>query len=615
MIEPAVQVDGVHKRYGQTHALRGVDLTVAAGSVCGLLGPNGAGKTTLVRILATLTRPDEGRAMVAGYDVVREADQVRYRIGLAGQHAAVDEKLPGRDNLRMFGLLTTCPSGWRGRADELLDQFGLTDAAGRVVKTYSGGMRRRLDIAASLIVAPPVLFLDEPTTGLDPRSRSEVWDLPARAGSGRHDGDPDHAVPGRGRPAGRPDRGDRRGHGRGGGHAGAAEGADGRGPAGRRVPAADRRRGGGVMTTMDALVMPARPRTWLGRLASGLRDGWTITRREFGHVRYEPGQLLGALIFPGVMVVLFGYVFGSAISVPGGGNYREYLMPGLFAMASVLGLLPSALMVSKDVAEGVVDRFRSMPIARSAVPFGRTLADLLSGSVGLAIMAGIGLLVGWRARDGIGGAAAGFALLLALRYGLTWAGVFMGLSMRPETVDSFVPLVFPVTMISNSFVPTGGMPGWLQAIANSESGERGGRGDPRAVRQPDRGGPGARLAAAAPHHRHPRLVGAAAGGVRAAGHLALPVPPRWPAATASHGSSTQSPRVSRPRPAGQLVDRGSAAAADSGRRHPALVAARQGREESIAPAACAAASASLGRAVAIMAAAPLTAEATLPHST
>ena len=175
--EPAVRVDGVHKRYGQTRALHGVDLTVAAGSVCGLLGPNGAGKTTLVRILATLTRPDAGRAMVAGYDVVREADQVRYRIGLAGQHAAVDEKLPGRENLRMFGRLYHLPERVaRRRADDLLDQFGLTDAAGRVVKTYSGGMRRRLDIAASLIVAPPVLFLDEPTTGLDPRSRSEVWD-------------------------------------------------------------------------------------------------------------------------------------------------------------------------------------------------------------------------------------------------------------------------------------------------------------------------------------------------------------------------------------------------------------------------------------------------------
>jgi ABC-2 type transport system ATP-binding protein len=176
MTGAAVQVDGVHKRYGQTHALRGIDLSVAAGTVCGLLGPNGAGKTTVVRILATLALPDAGQARVVGYDVVRRPDQVRYLIGLAGQHAAVDEKLAGRDNLRMFGRLYHLPERVaRRRADELLEQFGLAGAARRVVKTYSGGMRRRLDIAASLIVAPPVLFLDEPTTGLDPRSRGEVW--------------------------------------------------------------------------------------------------------------------------------------------------------------------------------------------------------------------------------------------------------------------------------------------------------------------------------------------------------------------------------------------------------------------------------------------------------
>jgi ABC-2 type transport system ATP-binding protein len=176
MAGPAVEVSGVHKRYGQTHALRGIDLTVAPGTVCGLLGPNGAGKTTVVRILATLALPDAGEARVVGHDVVRQADQVRYRIGLAGQHAAVDEKLAGRDNLRMFGRLYHLPERTsRRRADELLEQFGLTDAARRVVKTYSGGMRRRLDIAASLIVSPPVLLLDEPTTGLDPRSRGDVW--------------------------------------------------------------------------------------------------------------------------------------------------------------------------------------------------------------------------------------------------------------------------------------------------------------------------------------------------------------------------------------------------------------------------------------------------------
>ena len=168
---------GLRKRFGATEALRGIDLTVPAGTVCGLLGPNGAGKTTVVRILATLVPPDAGHASVAGYDVVAQAGQVRYRIGLAGQHAAVDEQLAGRDNLRMFGRLYHLPERVaRRRADELLERFGLADAAERVVKTYSGGMRRRLDLAASLIVAPPVLFLDEPTTGLDPRGRSEVWD-------------------------------------------------------------------------------------------------------------------------------------------------------------------------------------------------------------------------------------------------------------------------------------------------------------------------------------------------------------------------------------------------------------------------------------------------------
>jgi ABC-2 type transport system ATP-binding protein len=176
MAGDVVEVRGVHKRYGEVRALRGVDLAVPAGSVCGLLGPNGAGKTTVVRILATLTRPDAGTATVAGYDVVRQPDEVRYRIGLAGQHAAVDEKLTGRDNLRMFGRLYHLPHRVaRQRADELLEQFDLTGAARRVVRTYSGGMRRRLDIAASLIVAPAVLFLDEPTTGLDPRSRGDVW--------------------------------------------------------------------------------------------------------------------------------------------------------------------------------------------------------------------------------------------------------------------------------------------------------------------------------------------------------------------------------------------------------------------------------------------------------
>lgn len=173
----AIEADGLRKRYGSTVALDGLDLAVAAGTVCGLLGPNGAGKTTTVRVLATLTRADAGRAVVAGVDVARDPAGVRRRIGLVGQHAAVDEALSGRQNLVLFArLLHLGVSRARARADELLERFGLTEAADRAVSGYSGGMRRRLDLAAGLLVAPAVLFLDEPTTGLDPRSRLDVWE-------------------------------------------------------------------------------------------------------------------------------------------------------------------------------------------------------------------------------------------------------------------------------------------------------------------------------------------------------------------------------------------------------------------------------------------------------
>jgi ABC-2 type transport system ATP-binding protein len=168
--------EGLRKRYGDTRALDGLDLAVPEGTVCGLLGPNGAGKTTAVRILTTLLRPDGGRARVAGFDVAGQPGQVRRRIGLVGQHAAVDEVLSGRQNLEMFGRLYHLgAAAARRRADELLDRFGLGEAGARPAGGYSCGMRRRLDLAASLILSPPVLFLDEPTAGLDPRGRGEVW--------------------------------------------------------------------------------------------------------------------------------------------------------------------------------------------------------------------------------------------------------------------------------------------------------------------------------------------------------------------------------------------------------------------------------------------------------
>ncbi|MFC8125919.1 ATP-binding cassette domain-containing protein, partial [Streptomyces sp. NPDC057302] len=176
--EAAIEVSGLVKTFGEKRAVDGIDLTVPPGTVYGLLGPNGAGKTTFVKTLATLLRPDGGQARIFGRDVVREADEVRARVSLTGQYASVDEDLTGTENLMLLGrLLGYGKSASRTRAAQLLEAFGLTEAAARQVKNYSGGMRRRIDIAASILNTPDLLFLDEPTTGLDPRSRNQVWDI------------------------------------------------------------------------------------------------------------------------------------------------------------------------------------------------------------------------------------------------------------------------------------------------------------------------------------------------------------------------------------------------------------------------------------------------------
>ena len=186
MTDVAIRVEGLTKRFGAVTALDGIDLEVPARAVFGLLGPNGAGKTTAIRVLSTILEPDAGRAEVLGRDVVREAKEVRRRIGLAGQYATVDPNLTGRENLRLIGRLVHLPRQESARrTDALLERFDLTGAADRPVRTYSGGMRRRVDLAAALVNRPPVLFLDEPTTGLDPFSRNEVWEM---VGELVHDG-------------------------------------------------------------------------------------------------------------------------------------------------------------------------------------------------------------------------------------------------------------------------------------------------------------------------------------------------------------------------------------------------------------------------------------------
>ena len=219
-----------------------------------------------------------------------------------------------------------------------------------------------------------------------------------------------------------------------------------------------------MTTTM--IEAPATSDACAARIRWALADGLTVVWRDLRHLKYQPGELVGALVFPALMVLLFGYVFGSAIKVPGG-NYREYLMPGLFAMTAFTGVIATTVIVAGDAAKGVMDRFRSMPMARLAVPFGQTGADTVTGALALAIMVGCGLAIGWRPHASAADVLAAAGLLVLLRYTVSWAGVFIGLSVRnEETADQLVPLIFPITMISNTFVPTTGMPAWLRVISD-----------------------------------------------------------------------------------------------------------------------------------------------------
>ncbi len=203
------------------------------------------------------------------------------------------------------------------------------------------------------------------------------------------------------------------------------------------------------------------------RLRWALADGWTIARRDVVHWLRQPGQLVAGLLFPVVMVLMFGFLFGGAMTVPGGGDYREFLMPGMFAMAMVFGVGETVTAVSQDAARGVTDRFRSMPMAPSAVVVGRCAADMLRSAITLGLLVLCGLLVGWQWNGGIGEAAAGIGLLLLLRFSLVWVGVYVGLAVRGEGALGAVHMLeFPLGFLSNAFVATASMPVWLGAVAD-----------------------------------------------------------------------------------------------------------------------------------------------------
>jgi oleandomycin transport system permease protein len=336
----AIVVTGLTKSFGRIRVLDGVGFEAAEGTVLALLGPNGAGKTTAVRILCTLLRPDAGHAEVLGHDVVREPQQVRSAIGLTGQYAAVDEMLSGRENLSMIGrLLGLSRQAARRRADELLAAFDLERSAGKTVKTYSGGMRRRLDLAASLVGKPLVLFLDEPTTGLDPA------------------------------------------------------------------------------------------------------------------------------IQPLMFLLLFVYFFGGAIA-GSSRAYIQFVLPGLVVQGVTFWSLQTAVGLNADFQHGLVDRFRSLPIARSSVVAGRIMADVLRTGWGTVITVAAGMAFGFRLHTSVTGALGAFGLILAWGFALSWLMAFLGVSLRSaETVQTagFL-LVMPLGFASSIFAAAATMPGWLQAF-------------------------------------------------------------------------------------------------------------------------------------------------------
>jgi len=555
MAGPVIEVEALTRSFGPVRALAGVDLAAEPGTVLALLGPNGAGKTTLVRILATLLRPDSGRACVAGYDVCADAGAVRSVIGLAGQYAAVDEMLTGRENLELAGLLYHLSRReYKRRAAVALERFGLTSAADRMVKTYSGGMRRRLDIAASLAGRPPVLFLDEPTTGLDPRTRNDLWDfvrelvasgttvllttqymeeaerladriavlaagrviaqgtaaeLKDRVGGGMvearvtrpadlHRAATVLAGVGGGQPRTDPDQRQVTIPARNGTADLLAAGRrfEGNGIAlddlGIRHPTLEDvflaltgdAAPGSPQDPQQATASPAaaaaEPGMPPGRAThpaapaartnpvTAARDIAGIARRTLLHMTRTPQAILFA-IQPVMILVLFRYVLGGAIKVPGI-SYVDYFVPAVFLEAMMLGTMATAIGLADDLRSGIIDRFRSLPMARSAVLAGRTIADLGRCVLALALMTGLAVVVGFRFHGTIPGALAAMALIVAFGFAFSWFNAAIGLITKdPETAQVAGVLPFFLLMFASSaIVPVSTMPGWLQPFARDQ---------------------------------------------------------------------------------------------------------------------------------------------------
>ena len=411
VFENAIEATGLAKRYGEVQALDGVDLHVEAGTVFGLLGPNGAGKSTTVRILTTLSRPDAGTVRVAGVDALRDPVGVRRAIGVVGQKHGFDAEATGRENLvlqaELYGLRD------RGRVDELLERFGLAEAAGRLAKTYSGGMQRRLDVALGLIHSPQVLFLDEPTTGLDPEARTAMWaEIERLAREERmtilltthylEEAD-QLAVAGRDR---RP-RQDRRAR-----HAGRAQGRDAGGDPERGAAVAQRR------------VPDARRKGVRGM--NGVRQTWQVSLRYFRVLVRQPAFLLITIVQPLIWLLLFGALFKSVTQIPGFGgteDYLDYLTPGIVVMLAVSSAGWTGMGFIEDINSGVMDRMLVTPAWRGAFNLGSVAQCVVSVVLQTLLIIGLALLLGAEV------AHAGVLILVAALLAAAFASLSNGLGV------------------------------------------------------------------------------------------------------------------------------------------------------------------------------------------
>ena len=547
-IAPVLEARRITHSFGEVAALRDVDLEVRAGEVVGLLGPNGAGKTTLVRIIATLLDPDAGEVVVCGEDARRRPAAVRGHLGLAGQFASVDELLTGRENLVLIGrLYGLAADDARARADALLRSIGLDAAADRRVGTYSGGMRRRLDLGATLIGEPSLLLLDEPTTGLDPRSRLELWDLidaiaergaavlitsqnleeverladrviVLDAGAVIADAHPQALQR------------------QIGGHVldvrvdtGAPDGADGAiADAHRELVAAgldvrdDPARGrvtaplaGGLPAAVAtaqrlvdarvepvefALRVPSLEEAFLSltgqageatdeaeataspaagalpdgerpsRTASAMRDVAVTTGRDIKRLLRTPQLLFFAAVQPVLFVLGLAAVFGDLVEQVLGDDYIQFLLPGVVVMQVALAAGATGVGLAADLQDGIIDRFRSLPMSQVAVLAGRTTTDLVRNALTLTIMVVAGFVLGFSLRGGLlrGLAALGLALLFG--YAATWVFASVGLAVKDPQAANFIGFA-PVLLfvyLSSAWVPIETMSGAVQGFARHQ---------------------------------------------------------------------------------------------------------------------------------------------------